>query len=75
MHKALSPPGYTVGRRSTGASRHHGLPGRVAMLCNNIMSWPFSDPLALSSGAGARLALAAGEAAVLWLAVFWAMAA
>lgn len=45
------------------------------MLCNNIMSWPFSDPLALSSGAGARLTLAAGVAAVLWLAVFWAMAA
>ncbi len=35
----------------------------------------FHDPLALSSGAVARLALAAGVAAVLWAAVAWAMAA
>ncbi|WP_255751342.1 hypothetical protein [Roseomonas fluvialis] len=35
----------------------------------------FSDPLALSSGASARLALAAGVGALLWAAVAWAMAA
>jgi hypothetical protein len=49
------------------------------MLCNNIMSpplrWSLSDPLALSSGAGARLVLAGGVAAVLWAAVAWAMVA
>ena len=49
------------------------------MLCNNIMPppfrWSFPDPLALSSGAGARLALAGGVAAVLWVAVAWAMTA
>jgi hypothetical protein len=49
------------------------------MLCNNIMlpsfRWSFPDPLALSSGAGARLVLAAGVVAVLWVAVAWAMAA
>ena len=49
------------------------------MLCNNIMlpsfRWSFPDPLALSSGAGARLALAAAVAAGLWAAVAWAMAA
>jgi hypothetical protein len=44
------------------------------MLCNNIMAWPFSDPLALSSGAGARLALAGLVASMLWGAVAWAMA-
>ena len=48
------------------------------MLCNNIMlpaaRRSFSDPLALSSGAGARLVLAGGVAAVLWVAVAWAMA-
>jgi hypothetical protein len=32
-----------------------------------------SNPLALSAGAGARLALAAGLAALLWAAVFWAL--
>jgi hypothetical protein len=31
------------------------------------------DPLALSSGAGARLGLAAVVLAGLWAAVFWAM--
>ena len=45
------------------------------MLCNNIMPWPLPDPLALSSGAGARLALAGLVAAALWGAVAWAMAA
>jgi hypothetical protein len=35
----------------------------------------FPDPLALSSGATARLALAGGVAALVWLAVAWAMAA
>jgi hypothetical protein len=35
---------------------------------------PLSDPLALSSGAGARLLLAAAVLAGLWLAVAWAMA-
>ncbi len=43
------------------------------MLSHNIMPW--SDPLDLSSGAAARLALAAAVAAGLWLAVAWAMAA
>jgi hypothetical protein len=33
----------------------------------------FRDPLALSSGAGARLILAGGVLALLWLAVSWAM--
>jgi hypothetical protein len=33
------------------------------------------NPLALSSGAAARLVLAAGVLAALWAAVFWAMAA
>ena len=32
------------------------------------------DPLALSSGAGARLALAGLVLTVLWVAVLWAMA-
>jgi hypothetical protein len=31
------------------------------------------DPLALSSGAGARLVMAAGVLAALWAAVAWAM--
>jgi hypothetical protein len=35
----------------------------------------FGDPLALSSGAPARLALAGGVAALVWAAVAWAMAA
>ena len=56
-----------------------GLPAAARMLCNNIMPSPFrptfADPLALSSGAGARLMLAGGVAAVLWAAVAWAMAA
>jgi hypothetical protein len=43
------------------------------MLCNNVMSWLPADPLALSSGAGARLALAALVAAVVWSGVAWAM--
>ena len=34
-----------------------------------------TNPLDLSAGAGARLALAGGVAAVLWAAVAWAMAA
>jgi hypothetical protein len=33
------------------------------------------DPLALSSGAAARLLLAAGVAAAVWAGVAWAMAA
>lgn len=45
------------------------------MLSHNIMSWPFPDPLALSSGAAARLALAAVVATALWAGVAWAMAA
>jgi hypothetical protein len=36
---------------------------------------PVTDPLALSAGAGARLLLAAGVLAALWLAVLWAMGA
>jgi hypothetical protein len=35
----------------------------------------FTDPLALSAGAASRLVLAGGVAAVVWLAVAWAMAA
>ncbi len=38
------------------------------------MRLPFPDPLALSSGAGARLALAGLVLAGLWGAVAWAMA-
>jgi hypothetical protein len=34
----------------------------------------FADPLALSTGAGARLVLAASVLAGLWAAVAWAMA-
>ncbi|MDB5371945.1 MAG: hypothetical protein JWP04_587 [Belnapia sp.] len=45
------------------------------MLSHNIMSWPFSDPLALSAGAGARLLLVGGVLVALWAAVAWAMAA
>ena len=45
------------------------------MLCNNVMGWPPVDPLALSSGAGARLALAALVAAAVWAGVAWAMLA
>lgn len=36
---------------------------------------PLADPLALSSGALARLALAALLLALLWGGVFWALAA
>jgi hypothetical protein len=43
------------------------------MLCNNVMRWWPSDPLALSSGAGARLALASLVAAGIWVGVLWAM--
>jgi hypothetical protein len=32
------------------------------------------DPLALTAGLGARLALAAGVVVVIWLAVGWALA-
>jgi len=35
---------------------------------------PWTNPLALSAGAGARLALAAGLSALLWLGVAWALA-
>ena len=45
------------------------------MLSHNIMSWPLTDPLALSSGAAARLLLAGVVLAGLWGAVAWAMAA
>lgn len=45
------------------------------MLCNNVMRLPWTDPLALSSGAGARMALALTVAAALWAAVAWALAA
>jgi len=37
------------------------------------MRWPPTDPLALSSGTGARLALAAFVAAGVWAGVAWAM--
>jgi hypothetical protein len=36
---------------------------------------PWTDPLALSAGAGARLLLAAAAATVVWLGVGWAMLA
>jgi hypothetical protein len=42
-------------------------------LCNNVMSWRPADPLALSSGAGARMALAALAAFGVWAGVAWAM--
>lgn len=51
------------------------MPGHGRMLCNNVMLLPWTDPLALHAGAGARLALAAAVAAGLWAAVAWAMAA
>ena len=38
-----------------------------------MMRFPPADPLALSSGAGARLALAALVAALVWAGVAWAM--
>ncbi len=38
------------------------------------VAMPFRDPLALSSGAGARLALALGVLVVLWGCVAWALA-
>jgi hypothetical protein len=41
------------------------------MIHDNIMH----DPLALSSGAGARLGLAAVVAGCVWLATFWALGA
>ncbi|GGG40707.1 hypothetical protein GCM10010964_30420 [Caldovatus sediminis] len=51
------------------------LPSRPSLLHDNVMlghaTW--TDPLALSSGTGARLVLAAGVAALLWLGVLWAM--
>ncbi len=43
------------------------------MLCNNVMSWLPADPLALTSGAGARLVLAALVAAGVWAGVAWAL--
>jgi hypothetical protein len=39
------------------------------------MAWILSDPLALSAGTPARLALAFGLLGLLWLAVAWALAA
>lgn len=51
------------------------LPGPGGSLCYTIMQWPLPDPLALSSGAGARLALAGLVAGLLWAAVAWALAA
>lgn len=44
------------------------------MLLHNMMPRAWTDPLSLSAGAGARLALAAGVLALLWLGVAWAMA-
>lgn len=46
--------------------------GRRA-LYNNTMRWFPADPLAPSSGAGARLALAAFIAAGIWGGVAWAL--
>jgi hypothetical protein len=37
------------------------------------MRWPLADPLALSSGAGARLTLAVLVAVGVWAGVAWAM--
>ena len=51
------------------------MPSANAMLYHNAMPFRLTDPLALSSGAAARLALAAAVGAVLWAAVAWAMAA
>lgn len=53
----------------------HALAPRFRVLCNNVMR-PFTpDPLALSAGAGARLALAALVAALVWTGVAWAVLA
>ncbi|MDQ1078735.1 hypothetical protein QE401_001261 [Pseudoroseomonas cervicalis] len=45
------------------------------MLFRNAMSFRFPDPLALSSGAGARLALSLLLLALLWGGVVWARGA
>ena len=45
------------------------------MLYHNTMLTRPTDPLALSSGAGSRLALAAALSAGLWAAVAWALSA
>ena len=55
--------------------RTPALPSARPVLLSNAMRHPWTDPLALSAGAGARLALAAAVAAALWLGVLWAMAA
>jgi hypothetical protein len=52
-----------------------GLPAAPSMLSHNAMPLRLADPLALASGAAARLALAAGILGLLWAAVAWAMAA
>jgi len=66
-----------MGRRFYREERR--LPSRACLLHDNIMygSLPntWTDPLALSAGVGARLALAGGVAVLLWLSVLWAMAA
>lgn len=43
------------------------------MLCNNVMRFLFADPLALTSGAVARLTLAAAVSGLVWAAVGWAL--
>ena len=52
-----------------------GLLGPRLALCYTVMAWILSDPLALSAGTPARLALAFGLLGLLWLAVAWALAA
>ncbi|GGC67569.1 hypothetical protein GCM10011504_51910 [Siccirubricoccus deserti] len=56
-------------------ARLPGLSAAPDMLSRNAMPPRFADPLALASGAAARLALAAGVLGLLWIAVAWAMAA
>lgn len=62
-------------RPAGGAPRQKGLSGGWGMLFRNAMSFRFPDPLALSSGAGARLALSLLLLALLWGGVAWARAA
>ncbi len=43
------------------------------MLYYNQMMFRFSDPLSPTAGLAARLTLAVGLLAVIWLAVLWAL--
>lgn len=59
-------------RPAGGGAGQKGLSRQKGMLCRNAMSFRFSDPLALSAGAGARLVLSLLLLALLWGGVAWA---